>query len=82
MNNEFYVDDKVINNDCCPSCGGDSGFCYTFAHRQQQLVDWNGVGFSCDTVSQTYKRGAVRCIDCNKILEPSKHFKIEIRPVD
>ncbi len=60
--------------DCCPRCGGKSGFSYKLTIRGTQTQMWKGSDregyFEHD---HTTGHGAYRCDDCSQIIKP-KHI--------
>lgn len=59
---------SIFDRECCPLCGGKSGFTYRATIRGTQFMPWkNGEGnaFFADSDS---KHGAYRCDDCGKVI--------------
>jgi hypothetical protein len=58
---------------CCPFCGGDRGFQYTWTEKLTTFYDWEGFVWETSEGTPVYT-GKFRCSDCKRVVE--KYIKV------
>lgn len=63
---------SIFDRECCPLCGGTSGFHYILTIKGLQFQPWKGgdrYEASFESYDNSAKHGAYRCQDCGKIIK-------------
>lgn len=62
---------SIFDLECCPRCGGKSGFTYKLTIRGVQFQPWKNSGeqASFESFQMPSSHGAYRCDDCGKIIK-------------
>lgn len=60
---------SIFDLECCPICGGKSGFSYRITMRGRQFQPWKGSDGDAFFEDTDTKHGAYRCDDCGKIIK-------------
>lgn len=62
---------SIFDMECCPKCGGTTGFNYILTIRGSQFQPWKHSELepSFEDLGHNSKHGAYRCDDCGKIIK-------------
>lgn len=60
---------SIFERECCPHCGGKTGFFYHATIRGQQFMPWKNGKADAYFEDSGSKHGAYRCDDCGKTVK-------------